>query len=233
MFELRQYTLCPHVRDAFVSLFDAEFVEAQEAAGMRVLGQFRDLDRQDVFVWIRGFADMIARHRALHAFYDGPVWAAHRAPANAMMLDSDDVLLLEPAGPGNALDRHAGHRPVSGATTTPASLLAVAVCALAPGDTDDYLRRYRHAVVPLLHHGGGWPLPPLRSLHAVNTFTRLPVCEDVHVAVTLTAFTDRAAGDALLADPDYLAAASSLDRFATDSAQRLRLAPTPRSALRW
>ena len=98
VYELRQYTLCPHMRGDFEDLFDAELVEPQEAAGMRVLGQFRDLDRPDVFVWIRGFADLAARHRALHAFYDGPVWHAHRDAANAMMLDSDDVLLLDRPG---------------------------------------------------------------------------------------------------------------------------------------
>ena len=98
--ELRQYTLRPGTRDAFAALFDAELAEPQEAAGMRVLGQFRDLDRPDMFVWLRGFPDMEVRRRALHAFYDGPVWAAHRDAANGMMLDSDDVLLLEPAGTG-------------------------------------------------------------------------------------------------------------------------------------
>src|SRR5439155_10483603 len=41
--DLRQYTLYPGTRDGFVELFDREFVETQEASGMRVIGQFRDL----------------------------------------------------------------------------------------------------------------------------------------------------------------------------------------------
>ena len=52
---------------------------------MRVLGQFRDLDRPDQFVWLRGFADMPARHCALEGFYGGPVWAAHRHAATPPM----------------------------------------------------------------------------------------------------------------------------------------------------
>ena len=56
--ELRQYTLRRGTRDAFVALFEAELAEPQEEAGMRVLGQFRDLDRPDMFVWLRGFPDM-------------------------------------------------------------------------------------------------------------------------------------------------------------------------------
>ena len=38
--ELRQYTLHPQQREVLIDLFDREFVETQEAQGMRVLGQF-------------------------------------------------------------------------------------------------------------------------------------------------------------------------------------------------
>jgi hypothetical protein len=94
--ELRQYTLHPGQRDVLISLFDREFVESQEAVGMTVLGQFRDLDDPDRFVWLRGFDDMPHRAEALGRFYGGPIWKAHREQANATMIDSDDVLLLRP-----------------------------------------------------------------------------------------------------------------------------------------
>ena len=42
---------------------------------MVIIGQFRDLDNPDSFVWLRGFADMEARKRALTGFYAGPVLA--------------------------------------------------------------------------------------------------------------------------------------------------------------
>ena len=76
--ELRQYTLRPGQRDVLAGLFDRELVESQEAEGMAVVGQFRDLDEPDRFTWIRGFASMPARARALAAFYGGPVWQARR-----------------------------------------------------------------------------------------------------------------------------------------------------------
>src|SRR5678816_2111311 len=98
--ELRQYTLHPGRRDELIELFERAFVESQEAIGMRVLGTFRDLDRPDHFVWLRGFADLASRAPALEAFYTGPVWRANREAANATMIDSDDVLLLRPARPG-------------------------------------------------------------------------------------------------------------------------------------
>src|SRR5678815_3815796 len=115
--EVRQYTLRPGQRDVLIELFERAFVESQEALGMTLFGQFRDLDDPDRFVWLRGFADMPARAAALGAFYDGPVWQAHRDAANATMLDSDDVLLLRPARTGSGF--RAGARPTSQAITPP------------------------------------------------------------------------------------------------------------------
>src|SRR5215475_8279574 len=92
--ELSQYTLHPGQRDVLIELFEREFIEGQEATGMAILGQFRDLDRPDRFVWLRGFADMPSRAESLQAFYVGPVWQQNRAVANATMADSDNVLLL-------------------------------------------------------------------------------------------------------------------------------------------
>ena len=56
--ELRQYTLHPNRRDVLISLFEREFLDTQAEAGIAVLGQFRDLDADDRFVWLRGFQDM-------------------------------------------------------------------------------------------------------------------------------------------------------------------------------
>src|SRR5262249_34890767 len=113
--ELRQYTLHPGGRDVLIDLFDREFVEPQEAVGMHVVGQFRDLDDPDRFVWLRGFTDMISRADALAAFYGGPVWQAHRGAANATMVDSDNVLLLRPVYPGAGFPRPRSPRSPLGA----------------------------------------------------------------------------------------------------------------------
>lgn len=98
--ELRQYTLKPNRRDELIALFEREFIESQEALGMTLFGLFRDRDRPDRFVWLRGFHDMAARREALSRFYGGPVWQAHGAAANDTMIDSDNVMLLSPAQPG-------------------------------------------------------------------------------------------------------------------------------------
>jgi hypothetical protein len=102
---------------------------------MRILGQFRDVDRPDRFVWLRSFPDMILRKHALETFYGGPTWKAHRAAANATMLDVDDVLLLRPVTPSSgfaALPPRPGLRdPVPGTTLT------ATVCSLdEPADVE-------------------------------------------------------------------------------------------------
>jgi hypothetical protein len=96
--ELRQYLLHRGRRDELIDLFDREFVETQEASGMRVIGQFRDLDRPNHFVWLRGFGDHGGRGQALASFYGGPVWRKHGPAAAATMIDSDDVHQLRAVG---------------------------------------------------------------------------------------------------------------------------------------
>ena len=161
--ELRRYLLKAGRRDELIDLFDREFVETQEELGMAVLGQFRDLDRPDTFVWLRGFPDdMEARRAALAAFYGGPVWKEHGPAANATMIDSDDVLLLRtdslPVGP----------RP----TTPP------------PPSTLDVFVFYRdHPWPPDTTLPG--TLATLTTAYEKNTFPALPVREGEHALVTL------------------------------------------------
>lgn len=97
--ELRQYTLKPGARDTLVDIFERHFIDTQQAVGITLIGLFYDLDNPDKFVWLRGFPDMDSRKASLIAFYEqGEAWKTHGRAANATMLDSDDVLLLEPIG---------------------------------------------------------------------------------------------------------------------------------------
>jgi hypothetical protein len=226
--ELRQYTLRPGQRERLVELFEREFVESQEALGMALPGQFRDLDDPDRFVWLRSFADMEARATALAAFYDGPVWRAHRAAANATMLDSDDVLLLRPVQ-GFALDGAA--RPASG-ERTPAGLVTVTICPLAPAAAKGLARDFESHVRPQLQRHGARVLASFVTEPARNTFPRLPVREAEFVFVWLAAFADvtmQAAHRAACADDPVIDA--WIHRLEA-MPETLRLTPTPRSLLR-
>jgi hypothetical protein len=95
--ELRQYTLHPGQRDTLTEVFMRHLVDGQEAVGMRILGVYHDLDRDDRFVWLRSFPDMATRKAALARFYfESDVWKTYGPTAAGTMIDSDDVLLLKP-----------------------------------------------------------------------------------------------------------------------------------------
>ena len=233
--ELRQYALHPGRRDELIALFEREFVESQEATGMTLLGQFRDLDAPDRFVWLRGFDDMEARAHALAAFYDGPVWRAHRDAANATMIDSDNVLLLRPATPasGFVLDRR---RADIDEPSPPAGLLVATLYAFdAPVDID-FLDFFARELRPAFTAAGASIIASFATETAANTFPRLPVREGEHVFAWFARFRDEAAHAAyraaLVAQPDWRALAVALGRHLQGPPEVLRLAPTPRSRLR-
>jgi hypothetical protein len=83
-------------------MFDAHFVESQEAVGMTIIGQFRNLDDPNKFVWLRGFVSMDERARGLAEFYGGPAWKSRRSAANETIIDNDNVLLLRPVHPNSS-----------------------------------------------------------------------------------------------------------------------------------
>jgi NIPSNAP len=181
--ELRQYTLKPGQRDALIELFDREFVEAQEAVGMTVVGQFRDQRCEDRFVWLRGFKNMPSRHKALESFYGGPVWADHRDAANSTMLDSDNVLLLKPARPDLAfrLDSRRGN---SGAAVPPSKIVLAAIYQL-PTVTAETVSEFERKTIPVLQAHDIALEGVFITESSPNTFTKLPVRENEPVLVWL------------------------------------------------
>jgi len=229
--ELRQYTLHPGQRDTLVSLFERELIEPQEAVGIRVLGQFEDLDGPDRFVWFRGFANMDARREALTSFYGGKVWAEHRDAANATMIDSDDVLLLRPVRPSGGFPR----RFRFSASARETSRLLVRIFHRAPGPSEliDFCLEH---VAPALEGTGAPVLTWLESKHVPNDFPRLPVREDADVVVGISALPDEGALRRHLA---LLAAdltwaeevVPGLRRRLARDPEQLILRATPRSAL--
>jgi hypothetical protein len=180
--ELRQYTLKPARRDDLIALFERHFVESQEAAGITVVGHFRDRHRADRFVWLRGFRDMANRHAALERFYGGPVWAEHRAAANDTMIDSDDVLLLRPARPDTRFHLNWRNRSTPG-EERPASIVVAGIQSLRKPADAGTLRLFDETVAPRLRDRGVRVDALFVTEEATNTFTRLPVREGEHVMV--------------------------------------------------
>ena len=193
--ELRNYRLHPGRRDELIALFEREFVEPQEAAGMRLFGLFEDVDRPDRFVWLRGFENMETRKASLERFYGGPVWHAHRDDANATMADSDDVLLLRPTGDGAIL--------ADGELHVRGPLLCASEFSREPSSRQLF-ERFQTSIAQKLSNAGGTVLGTFATETATNTYPRLPVREGVNAFVVLTSGVMRDALGALLPEAEII-----------------------------
>jgi NIPSNAP protein len=235
--ELRQYTLHDGKRDVLIDLFEREFVESQEATGMELIGQFRDADAADRFVWLRGFLDMRSRDAALRAFYGGPVWAAHRDAARATMIDTSDALLLRPVDERSGFPAPAACRPPIGPTETPSSLVVATFYHRDRPFDQEFADFFRHHVRPVLTETGATPLAYLQTEHAENTYTALPVRTGENVFVWFARCADRAELTAHLRRLEQSRVWNDqvlpcLSAMLTGEPRRLTLSPTARSLLR-
>jgi NIPSNAP len=233
--ELRQYTLQPGQRDVLIDLFDSEFIETQEATGMAIIGQFRDLGRADRFVWLRGFADMPSRTAALQAFYGGPVWKAHRTTANATMIDSDNVLLLRPARPHSGFALADRRRPPREAREPRPEIVAATICSFDAPVREDFIDFFERQLVPVLAEAGAAVEAYLVTESSPNGFPALPVREGENVFVWLSRFADRPAHErhvaALARSARWRELSRDLERRLSAPPQALLLSPTSRSLL--
>lgn len=165
--ELRQYTMQPGGRDQLIGMFEDRFVDGLEGAGMRILGQFRDLRDPNRFVWMRGFRDMPSRAAALDAFYGGPMWRKDRDAANATMVDASDVLLL---------------KPIDGADASLAkrmtSLMVATVYLLNAPVNDEFVRFFNERVKPAMVAAGAPPVAAFRTEYGENLSPKWPVRAD-------------------------------------------------------
>jgi hypothetical protein len=189
VFELRQYRLRSGMREQMIELFERALIEPQEAAGIDVVGLFRDPERPDAFLWIRSFANMRNRREALSAFYDGPQWRRHKDAANATMIDSDNVLLLR-GELASSTGRLRG--PLFCAVYSQTSFERMAA----------FGAKFDSEIVPQFERRGMTIVARWTTESSENDFPRLPVREGEFVLAALVAGADRA----MLADtkPDEL-----------------------------
>ncbi len=220
--ELRQYTLHPGKRDVLIDLFERELIETQEAVGMTVIGQFRDIDEPDRLVWLRGFSDMTTRAESLRAFYGGPVWKTHRDVANATMINSDNVLLLHPAWPGSGFSTDIGSRPPRGATGAGPGLVLAAIYPLGAHAETAMAAYFVRMIAPALTNSGAAVLAWFVTETSANTFPGLPVRENENVFVWFAGVGDTTT--------DVQFPHGNIPGL-TGPPQQLRLIPTARSRL--
>lgn len=232
--ELRRYRTQPGRRDELIALFEREFVETQEAAGMKVIGTFREPSEADRFTWLRGFPGMDARAKGLNDFYFGPVWKAHRDAANACIADSDDVLLLHEAWPGSGFaPSDAMRAPAGEGPRSQPGLVVATVCY--PADPSAFTSFFRERMAPRMAAAGIRIVGALRREQSPNNFPRLPVREADEVFVWFTLFPDAAAREAatarLTSAPGWAEVEAELGKRFAKPPYELFLEPTRRSQL--
>jgi NIPSNAP len=230
--ELRQYTLHPGKRDLLIELFERHFIDPQEEIGAELIGQFRDLENPDRFVWLRGFPDMSARGKMLEEFYTGPIWKAHREEANATMIDSDNVLLLRTAWSGSGFSL--GHRKTV-VYDQCKSLVTATICYFDFPPQNEFFVFFKENLLPILVQYGAPCLATFVTESSHNNFPRLAVREGENVFVWFSSFANGTSYNnyirALEESSDWLEIQAQFKEFLIKPVEILKLSPTPRSKL--
>ncbi|WP_062534936.1 NIPSNAP family protein [Mizugakiibacter sediminis] len=230
--EFRRYTVAAGARARFVRYFDTYFPEAFEQLGAMVFGQFTERGNPDRFTWLRGFHDLNARPIVNAAFYYGPLWKEHRAKVNAILPDSDDVLLLRPLHADGGITVLPAVDPVDEADGAHGIVVAQ-IFAVRPGDEAAFAQR-AEAALARYRGTGVRSAGVLVTLDVPNNFPQLPIRGDGPWLVWLGVVRDQAmlhgGFSAAMDAVERSLAASGLLRGAPE---RVLMDPTPRSRLRW
>jgi aminopeptidase N len=235
VFELRQYTLHPGQRDVLVDVFDDNFVEGQETLGIRIVGQYRDRDDPDLFVWLRGFRDMESRKEGLTKLYSGPVWKAHGRVAAGTMVDSGNVLLLRPLRPDTAFAPSTVKLPPPGTRGPGKGWLVANIVYVERNTPTEFGEFFAKELKPRWEQAGAAVIAQMVSEHSANTYQALPVREKENVFVWFSLFPDQAAADkhqrTLAQSMEWREAIGQLTSWTHHKIEVLHLEPTARSRL--
>jgi hypothetical protein len=229
--ELRRYTIKPDQRSAFARYFESYFPEAFQQLGASVIGHFLERGQSDRFTWLRGYAGMDARLAVNQAFYQGPVWAEHKRLLNAMMVDSDDVLLLCPAVAQRGVRPARAPDPVGepdGATG-----IAVAQIFDLRADLRDALLDRATEWFDAYRGRGAVEAAILKTLDVANNFPQHPIRTDGSYIVWVGLVPDQQALDGLRPLLDAAAAALAASGMLRGETELVIMDPAARSRLRW
>ena len=230
--EFRRYTTAPSKRGEFVRYFDAYFPEAFEQLGAMVFGQFTERGDAEHFTWLRGFKDLNARPIVNSAFYYGPLWKEHRIKVNAILPDSDNVMLLQPLHP----DAGVTVLPAVDPVTEPEGAKGIVVAQIFAVDkgSESAFAKQAEAEFARYRMPGVHPSGVLVSLDVTNNFPQLPIRTDgpwlVWIGVVRDEDTLKTRLIPAMAAAEKALQGSGLLRAQTE---QVVMDPTPRSRLRW
>jgi hypothetical protein len=230
--EFRRYVTSDGELAHFVKYFDAYFPEAFEQLGAMVFGQFTERGHPNHFTWLRGFHDINARPIVNAAFYYGPLWKEHRIKVNAILPDSDNVMLLRPLHGDQGITVLPAVDPVS--EEHGAQGIVVAQIFTVKKGSEEAFAKQAEAAFAGYRVNGVHPAGVLVSLDVPNNFPQLPIRTDGPFLVWLGVVRDNATLDRQLA-PRLAAAEQSLvaGGLLRQTPERVVMDPTPRSRLRW
>lgn len=230
--ELRRYTTSDGARARFAKYFDTYFPEAFEQLGAMVFGQFLERGNPNHFTWLRGYKDLSARPVVCAEFYYGPLWKEHRSKVNAILPDSDNVILLQPLHPEQGLLVLPAVDPVD--ETKGAQGVAVMQIFPVKKGSEEVFAKQAEAAFSRYRIDGVREAGVLISLDVPNNFPQLPIRTDSPWLVWVGVVKDNATLDAEAA-PAMKAVEQSLMAagLLRGEIERVVMDPTPRSRLRW
>lgn len=99
LYELREYRIKPGCLSRWVAVMEALVIPFQQEMGMEVVGRFVAVDRKDLYIWIRRFANEAERARLYDRVYGSPYWQETVRPAMGEMLVREEkrAVLMRPA----------------------------------------------------------------------------------------------------------------------------------------
>jgi hypothetical protein len=230
--EFRRYVTADGELAHFVKYFDTYFPEAFEQLGAMVFGQFTERGHPNHFTWLRGFHDINARPIVNAAFYYGPLWKEHRVKVNAILPDSDNVMLLRPLHADQGITVLPAVDPVTEEHGAQGVVVAQ-IFAVKKGSEEAFAKQ-AEAAFAAYRIDGVHPAGVLVTLDVPNNFPQLPIRTDGPFLVWLGVAKNNDTLDKQLAPrlatAEHSLAASGLLRGVPE---RIVLDPTPRSRLRW
>ncbi len=218
--ELRIYPVTNQER--FLDYFEEHYLESQEVLGMRIWGQFRDLESPHRFVWLRGYRTMEERLSGLRHFYTSPLWVETGPEAVSMLTErASHIHFLEPVEAGDGFAAH-WSRPVlaSEAPDKESRGVLAAYVFSADDGLPELVRTIRSTTLTRLSEHGGVPVGLFRSSDEANNFPILPFIEDERVLVLFVSFASRA--DSAAAG-DLVGDLPLLEAFVLSPGERSRL----------
>jgi len=186
--EFRRYHTSPGEREHFTTYFETQFPEAMEQLGALVMGSFHERGDPTAFTWLRGFHTINDRPIANSAFYYGPVWKEYKLRVNAILPDSDNVMLLKPITPERGVMVLPAVDPVTEAQGAQGIVVAE-IFSVKKGSENAFAQK-ADTVFARYRAAGVREAGVLVTLDVPNNFPQLPIRSDGPFLVWLGVLKD-------------------------------------------